>query len=121
MAPIIHPQRQRVLEELHARPFTPLTAGTRLLHFGFQVSHGGADDDRARLDSRARTASEAPVDQECRYRLLKDGALRWERHGEFVTYTLRVDTDAPAAWPSGLIAPGPLLVAVDLSLLTERT
>jgi uncharacterized membrane-anchored protein len=116
----IHPERQRVLEELHARPFTPMASGTRLFHFGFQVTREEADEDRLRLDGIARAEGGGPVEDGCRYQLLRTGQLRWERHGEFVTYTVEADTTAPAAWPDDLMAPGRLLVAVDLRLSLEQ-
>ncbi len=54
-----------------------------------------------------------------RHVTLGDGHLRWERHSEFVSYTLRIPWDGQAKWPEDLTAPGPLLVAVDLRMMAQ--
>ncbi len=115
-----HPHRPRVLAELHARPFTPVPTPHRLFHFAFQIGALDAEDDRARIESLAGDGSKPRGWLADRRHLSLDGGnLRWERHGEFISYTLCVPFDAPAAWPSHLTPPGPLLVAVDLRLLSE--
>lgn len=115
-----HPARQRVLGELHARPFTPLAVGRRLLHFAFQVTPQEAEDDRHIVEQRSGLSGRDLGSLNERYLLLDDGRTRWERHGEFVTYTFEVGDQAAPAWPSGAIAPGRLLVAIDLRLVAER-
>lgn len=50
MGIVPHPDRVRVLAELHARPFTPVPTPHRVLHFAFQVSPIEAEQDRARVE-----------------------------------------------------------------------
>lgn len=107
-----HPHRARVLHELHARPFTPLAEDRRLLHFAFLVTPGAADADRSALD---KAYPEIGEPKNCRFLLIDAGRIRWERHGEFITYTMAVDNQVPASWPLHIPPPGPLIVAVDLS------
>lgn len=42
MNPPFHPDRPRVLAEVHARPFTPVPTPHRLLHFASRVQHEGS-------------------------------------------------------------------------------
>ena len=117
-----HPDRPRVLAELHARPFAPASTPHRVLHFAFQVSASEAEQDRARIEGLADDGAKPNGWLEDKRHISLDGGnLRWERHGEFISYTLRASTDSPAAWPSDLIAPGLLLVAVDLRLMSEAS
>ena len=44
-----HPLRAAVLGEVHARPFTPLQAPRRILHFAFDTAGEAARADRAAL------------------------------------------------------------------------
>ncbi len=120
MLPSSHPSRGRVLAELHARPFMPLSSGTRRLHFAFHVTAEDAERDRARIVELATGSGFGADALNERYLLLDGGRLRWERHGEFVSYTFVVPPDAPAEWPSRFPPPGPLLVAVDLRLAKPR-
>lgn len=136
---VAHPERSRVLAEIHARPLMPIEAPRRLLHFGFMTDHWAAAKDRAAFEdfciARARPA---PAPDAKHHRIeVPPATLRWEHHGEFTTYTWEfpsqtqpgdVNGHAPF-WPSPdelsslmhlLPQPGPLLVAVDLHLLPER-
>jgi uncharacterized membrane-anchored protein len=124
-----HPQRDAVLGEVHARPFHPLTAPRRLLHFAFMTDATSARADRQALTVFCeRQGLPGPGDHAKHHRMtLGDMSLRWEQHSEFTTYTVDVPGDParpffpdPRALPTpftGLPAPGPLLVAVDLHLL----
>lgn len=120
MRPDDHPDRARVLAELHARPFAPAQTPHRVLHFAFQVAPLEAEEDRARVGRLADGGSHPSAWQEDKRHLSLDGGrIRWERHGEFISYTLQVPLDADAAWPAELTPPGRLVVAVDLQLIAE--
>ncbi|HJP69964.1 MAG TPA: DUF3422 domain-containing protein [Sphingomicrobium sp.] len=111
-----HQSRERVLAELHARPFVPLPTGTRLLHFAFQTTRDGAERDREAMVRLAAVEGRDTAGLNERYLILNGDRLRWERHGEFVSYTFVVAPDESATWPGGYTPPGELLVAVDLRL-----
>jgi uncharacterized membrane-anchored protein len=115
-----HPDRPRVLAELHARPFAPASTPKRVLHFAFQVSAVEAEQDRARIERLADGgAKPSGWLEDKRHISLDGGNMRWERHGEFISYTMRAPPDTPPTWPAELIPPGPMLVAVDLLLSSE--
>lgn len=128
-----HRLRAAVLNELHARPFTPLTVPHRILHFGFHTGETSAQDDRRNLVAFCEARGlPAPLASEKHYRIsLGSTVLRWEQHSEFTTYTWEMPsaaTDAPFA-PSvatlepatrALPQPGPLLVAIDLHILPKN-
>ena len=124
-----HPQRDAVLGEVHARPFHPLAAPRRMLHFAFMTDGTGSRADRAALATFCeRHGLAGPGESAKHHRLaLGDMALRWEQHSEFTTYTIDLPGDParpfapdPRGMPgpfAGLTPPGPLLVAVDLHLM----
>lgn len=124
-----HPSRSAVLGEVHARPFHPIAAPRRLLHFGFLTDHAAARADREALTAYCeRQGLPGPGENAKHHRLsLADMALRWEQHSEFTTYTVEMRGDAttpfspdPRGLPSlfsGLKAPGPHLLSVDLHLM----
>jgi uncharacterized membrane-anchored protein len=135
----VHPERGRVLSEVHARPLMPIDAPRRVLHFGFMTDHWAAAKDRAAFEefciARARPA---PAPDAKHHRIeVPPAILRWEHHGEFTTYTWEFPSPAQPGnehshtpfWPGPdelsnlmhlLPQPGPLLIAVDLHLLPER-
>jgi uncharacterized membrane-anchored protein len=116
-----HPSRHRVLSELHARLFRPLRTPVRMLHFAFTVTAEEADRDSARIEKLVLAAESRPGSSfNGRYASLDNGRLRWERHGEFVSYTFEIAPDVQAEWPAAFPPPGALLVAIDLRLIRER-
>jgi uncharacterized membrane-anchored protein len=129
---VSHPLRAAILGEVHARPFTPLSVPSRVIHFGFDTSGARAQADRANLVAFcASRGLPAPLPAEKHHRApFGTTVLRWEQHSEFTTYTWELPAD-PGAAPfhpeaSSLASamrlvpqPGPLLVAVDLHLLAE--
>jgi uncharacterized membrane-anchored protein len=128
-----HPLRAAILDEVHARPFTPLVVPSRILHFGFDTSGPRAQTDRANLVAFcASRGLAAPLPAEKHHRVpFGQTILRWEQHSEFTTYTWETPSDptgapfhpeaAALASPMLLIAqPGPLLVAVDIHVLREE-
>lgn len=133
-----HPLRDRVLAEVHARPFVPIEGSKRILHFAFMTDHDEAAKARAALADfcLARACPPPPPDAKQHRVELHAAVLRWELHAEFATYTWEfpqaVETPRfgkakplpfqPSAEELGnlmrfLPQPGPLLVAVDLRLL----
>ena len=121
-----HEHRRALLAEAHARPFHPLSAPGRLLHFAFMTDVTQAHADRAALDAYcAAHGQPGPGAAAKHHRLVCDaGALRWEQHAEFTTYTWEIEDCCDIGdrfmrmrqFPQ----PGPLLVAVDVLLTAER-
>ncbi|MEW6125127.1 MAG: DUF3422 domain-containing protein [Pseudomonadota bacterium] len=130
-----HPLRAAVLAELHARPFVPATAPRRFLHVGFLTDPTAAQAAREGIAAFcAARGLPAPPPGAKHHRVELGGAnLRWESHAEFSTFTWdfpALDTtsgDLPFHPPSGsflgvlaeIPQPGPLLVAVDLHLVSD--
>ena len=126
-----HPLRSVILGEVHARPFTAIETPRRILHFGFDTTGEAAKADRAALAEFCAQRNLEPLKATAKHhRVALGGAiLRWEQHSEFTTYTweLPSDTDTPfypasssLASPMGNVPqPGPLLVALDLHLLSD--
>ncbi|OSI61122.1 MULTISPECIES: DUF3422 family protein [Bradyrhizobium] len=128
-----HELRSAVLGELHARPFTPISVSSRILHFAFDTSEGRAQTDRVNLAELCSKHGVTLPSLEERYHRVQLGttALRWEQHSEFTTYTWEIPSDVDVepfspraeslAAVMGLVPqPGPLLVALDLHLLPEQ-
>lgn len=111
-----HPSRSRVLAELHARPFSAISAGARLLYFAFQVNDEEAEE--CLHDIERFFGNVSPLSDK-RHGLFDNARVKWERHREFVSFTFEVPCDAPPAWHHTLRAPGELLVAVDLRMVNE--
>ncbi|QIB36180.1 DUF3422 family protein [Ancylobacter pratisalsi] len=130
-----HPLRAPVLAELHARPFMPVATPARVLHVAFLVDREQAAADRAAFAGLcAARGQPGPAREAKQHRVAFGGAvLRWERHAEFTTYTWElpsedlIDGGLPFHPASGALVatlaqlpqPGPLLVAVDLQLVTD--
>jgi uncharacterized membrane-anchored protein len=128
-----HPLRASILGEVHARPFRALATPARVLHFGFDTAGERAHDDRealAALCERRGVTPPRPTDKHFHITFGGTG-LRWEQHSEFTTYTLELPADpesapfhptpASLATPMTLVPqPGPLLVAIDLHLMTDK-
>jgi uncharacterized membrane-anchored protein len=127
-----HPLRAAILGEVHARPFTPISVPSRIIHFAFDTSGARAQADRANLVAFCEArALPPPLPAEKQYRApFGTTILRWEQHSEFTTYTWELPSDpgvapfhpdaASLASPMRLVPqPGPLLVAVDLHLLAD--
>lgn len=130
-----HPLRAPVLRELHARPFVPASTPRRFLHAGFLLEGDAAQQDRVAVTALCVSRGvPAPASGAKHHYVAFGGAnLRWESHAEFCTYTwdfpcpeLAAGTlpfQPPAttfASPFGEVPqPGPLLVAVDLHLITD--
>ncbi|WP_349642638.1 DUF3422 family protein [Bradyrhizobium canariense] len=119
-----HELRSAVLGELHARPFTPISVSSRILHFAFDTSEGRAQTDRVNLAELCSKHGVTLPSLEERYHRVQLGttALRWEQHSEFTTYTWEIPSDVDVepfspraeslAAVMGLVPqPGPLLAS----------
>ncbi len=127
-----HPLRAAILGEVHARPFTPLETPTRVLHFAFDTPGESATADRAALADLCKQNGLFAPEPAAKHHRVAFGTtvLRWEQHSEFTTYTWElpgVPNAAPFHPPASLLAapmamvpqPGPLLVAIDLHLISD--
>lgn len=128
-----HPLRTALHNEVHARPYERMQPPLAVSHLAFVSNPEVQAADRSHLETLLRElhlplpapeASHLSVD-------LPGARLRWERHTEFVSYTvwrpLRADEalDAAPAYrslPDGWLAsvPGELLVATNLLVLNSR-
>jgi uncharacterized membrane-anchored protein len=127
-----HPLRDAVLGELHARPFAPLDTPRRVLHYAFMVDGAAARAEREALIAFcAEMGADEPAPEAKHHRcMIRNVALRWESHAEFSTYTWELPSPgvAPFEPPADAIPnimasvpqPGPLLVTLDLHLISER-
>ena len=126
-----HPDRNRLLAEAHARPYTPLpspTLATRIANLSL------AEDDMAHIVELCRRLGAPEPGPDTRWCAVNAGAwkLRWERHTEASTWTFyrsladnvipAVDETAldlaPRDW---LVAiPGQVLVGSHITLLRKR-
>ena len=136
-----HALRARVMAEVHARPFEPMSGAKRILHFAFMTDHDQAEKAQAALEQFClERAAPLPLPGAKHHRVeLAPAVLRWERHGEFVTYTWEFPQEISAGANEAeriafrpdagdlsrvmrmLPQPGPLLVAVDLDILPEAS
>ena len=122
-----HPERIALTNELHARPVAQVAAPAQVSHFAFLAGEDGAAAARAHLLAVCDHHGVAQPSPEATHFLADLGQVRlkWERHTEFLTYTLLRDgahdpfEKPPAAlMPEGWLdeAPGELLVAVHVAL-----
>lgn len=126
----LHPQRGAVLGEVHARPFTRLTAPLTVLRFAFLSQGEVAAANRQKFVAFCTSHGQEPPDEGTKHHQVAIGAiqLRWEQHSEFTTFTWilgNADTsarsfgeigDGPAALIRSLSQSGQLLVAVKLGV-----
>lgn len=84
-----HPQRYSLSNELHARPFSQIDAPSRAACIAL-LSNGDAEEDRAFLRQLLdRFGASHPAEAADHHSAeLGKVRLKWERHTEFVTYTL---------------------------------
>lgn len=123
-----HALRWQLSQEVHARPFIALQAPSRATHLAILTGESGAEDDRAHLAELCyRYGIEEPA-ADAIHAILDFGPfrLKWERHTEFVSYTIFVDGPLPddpfaepalAALPADWLAqlPDGLLVAINMA------
>ena len=130
---IIHPGRNDLYNELHARPLPVIESCARISHIALLVDEQQQLDDFHHLQQLCRHYQVTPPDHAVSSfsAVLGDLELRWERHLEFIAYTfLRHGVNEspfthsawsllPQAWVEGLC--GQLVVALHLELTTDGT
>lgn len=93
----IHPDRDRLFNELHTRPFPVLEQGSRVSQVA--LLHGGRDtaEEYAHIRVLCERYSVLPPSpgSSCYYQNFGGFELRWERHTEFSTYTFIHRADGP--------------------------
>jgi len=114
----MHPDRQAVLGEVHARPFPLLTAPLRAINLAFQTTNT-PDEDVTLVRGWFEKHGSTPPAPGSRYHRAhaEFGVLRWERHSEFVTYNWRCARDVDplrdevpiGPFGEGFRQPGPLI------------
>lgn len=123
---LFHPERERLLAEVHARPSTPIEAPMLVTRLAAVSGVKSAEDDRQHMaDLCAQLGQRSPAEG-MRWWSVDAGQwqLRWERHSEFSSWTfLRRPPGAdegtaadlaPRHWIDGI--PGPLLVFTTVRL-----
>jgi uncharacterized membrane-anchored protein len=125
-----HPLRQRLNNEFHARPSTPLTGAVLVSHLVFKHSATTGEIERENLSKLCQGHVCSAIDSSDSHLMIETGAfrMRWELHTEFSTYTFyrplvtgeKLDPDATAfdaVHPEWLRAiPGKLMVATQVEL-----
>jgi uncharacterized membrane-anchored protein len=85
-----HPERFRLTEELHARPFESSVAPIDAFLFAKHTGEGSAEAEFEHLKRFCKQHQLQPPQANCRhYRCQVLGhTVRWERHGEFTNFSL---------------------------------
>ncbi|NEX16016.1 MAG: DUF3422 domain-containing protein [Halochromatium sp.] len=125
----VHPLRELVTSELHARTFDPMLAPVRIAHLAYLCGERGSGRQQqylARLLSHFGIQLPPDVGLQFATDLGCGLWLRWERHTEFVSYTLSRQgpftqpfgpdllSELPQVWLRNL--PGQVVTAVQLAL-----
>ncbi|MGM0569998.1 DUF3422 family protein [Marinobacter sp.] len=125
----VHPERESLYQELHARPFPIIEHTGHITHLALLLTESEREADYRHLVDLCQRYGVHPPDREATSfnQALGDIQLRWERHLEFVTYTFMRDRTSGApfensAWallPQSWIAgfPGLLVAAFHLDLV----
>ncbi|MBX2854230.1 MAG: DUF3422 domain-containing protein [Rhodobacteraceae bacterium] len=120
-----HPERRALTDELHARPFAPLTAPAQIAYIAIATDGASrAESDTHLIELLAQLGiDERPEAGRNHGAWARDDFhLRWERHTEFISYNLTVsgapespfDAAAVARFPVAWLeaAPGGVITAV---------
>lgn len=121
------PLRERILGEVHSRPFRPMAVSRTVLLYAFATTSEDAIYDRTWLAEFCKARGAPGPDSSARYHKIEfgKGTLTWEQHAEFTSYTWDGPSDTPVLFgavpvthPFGAAfrAPGELLIAVRLEL-----
>lgn len=125
-----HPDREAIVNELHARPFADIRLPVRASHLAFLSGEDGVERDRTHLAALCTRLGVVPPPVGARHHMADLGAVtvKWERHTEFSSYTFfrtghvadPFADPALAAIPADWLAatPGQLLVALHLAVAT---
>ena len=126
-----HPLRDVLDKELRQRTFPALNAPCRLCHFTFTVASASRQLEFSLMQQHAEQqgAHLSETDQDLNIPLFA-GTLRWERHGEFSSYTFILPGNAPALFDDPLsflpsydwfdALPGQVLRVVQLTILPAK-
>jgi uncharacterized membrane-anchored protein len=133
----VHPQRYALTNELHARPFQPMTAPGRVMFLAFKRADGAAERDPARdrahlIEFCDRHGAPHPApDANHFYHDFGRFRLKWERHTEFVSYTLYEETPAEDLFSTDLAdilpddwladAPGQVIAAIQVEAMETES
>jgi uncharacterized membrane-anchored protein len=98
-----HPLRDVLDKELRQRTFPALSAPSRLCHFTFTVANASRQLEFNLMQQQAEQqgAHLTQTDQDVNISLFA-GTLRWERHGEFSSFTFIQPGTAPALFDDPL-------------------
>jgi len=127
--PLEHPQRFVLNDEVHARPYQTLEAPQRISYLALLTQ--SAEQEHAHMSVLCRRFSrDEPLKAASNFYVdCGPFRLRWERHGEFSSYTVSVTHSGgepfanpainklPPGWVSEL--PGTLVVAAHAELLAD--
>ena len=123
-----HPLRSVLIEEVHARPFAALQPPEQASHLAFVSGEDAAAEDFAHLVRSCQHYGVSLPTHGLRHFTFDFGTfrLKWERHGEFCTYTFfrhnafeqpfstSVISTVPREWLEAI--PGKRLVAVHVAV-----
>ena len=127
--PNSHPWRLALNDEVHARPYQTLQAPQRASYLAMLAEPAEREGEYAHVAELCLRYGCEPPPPEARYFVADCGAfrLRWERHGEFSSYTVfeagaggepfaqPAANALPPQWLAAL--PGSLIVAAHVALL----
>lgn len=130
----LHPLRELLNDEFHARPPVPLRSPTLVSHLVFTHDASTQQEELANLQHLGEVATGELLDQSEAHLVFAAQAflLRWERHSEFSSYTVFRALAAgeggnpaasalevlPASWLSAI--PGQLIAATHVELYASR-
>jgi uncharacterized membrane-anchored protein len=104
-----HPLRSALIEEVHARPFAALEPPVQASHLALVSGEFGAAADSAHLVRLCQRYGISPPTEESKHFTCDFGTfrLKWERHGEFCTYTFfcHNPSEQPFSIPAILTVP----------------
>jgi uncharacterized membrane-anchored protein len=84
-----HPLRETLSHELHARPFPQVDAPCQVAYMA--LTSTDADEDDIQSLAHIMGGVDYVIGSGHYYEIFENFALKWERHSEFVTYTVFVD------------------------------
>ncbi|MBE0619496.1 MAG: DUF3422 domain-containing protein [Burkholderiales bacterium] len=129
MLPPVDPRRVALNDEVHARPYQTLQAPQRASYLAMRMEPAEREREYAHVAELCGRFGCEPPPTEASYFVADCGGfrLRWERHGEFSSYTVfeagaggepfaqPAVNALPPEWVAGL--PGSLIVAAHVALL----
>jgi uncharacterized membrane-anchored protein len=91
-----HAQRELLANEVHARPSEAVATPAQVVHVAVLIDAEARESERKHLEALARRLGLAPPNaSDTHWRAQLAGLrLKWERHGEFSSYTFIAEGDA---------------------------